>query len=276
MEIGIQGVEGSFHNEAASSYFADRPIEIRPFHDFRSLAKSINAKQMDYGVMAIENTIAGTILPNYALINEYDLKITGEIYTRIEMNLIAHKGKKAADLDQIYSHPMALLQCADFLANYPKIKLTEYDDTADSVRFIRDEGMKNAGAIASKKAAEIFDMDILDSNIETNKKNYTRFLIMTSRMNGHDQIPQKASLRVITKHDPGALAEVLLIFKLHGINLTKIQSMPILGKPYQYAFNIDVVWADYDNYKDALQALNNKAELVKVHGEYLKGNIPSV
>ncbi|MEP1791112.1 prephenate dehydratase domain-containing protein, partial [Reichenbachiella sp.] len=213
MEIGIQGVEGSFHNEAASSYFANQSIAIQPFHDFRSLAKSINAKQMDYGVMAIENTIAGTILPNYALINEYDLKITGEIYTRIEMNLIAHKGKKAEDLDQVYSHPMALLQCADYLANYPQIKLTEYDDTADSVKLIRDNKLESAGAIASKKAAEIFGMDILESNIETNKKNYTRFLIMKSRKNGHDHIPQKASLRIITKHDPGALADVLLIFK---------------------------------------------------------------
>lgn len=276
MEIGIQGVQGSFHNEAASAYFVDKEIAIQPFHDFRSLAKSIQAKEMDYGVMAIENTIAGTILPNYALINEYDLKITGEIYTRIEMNLIAHKGKKAADLDQVFSHPMALLQCADFLANYPKIKLSEYGDTADSVRMIRDKKMEHAGAIASKSAASIFDMDILDSNIETNKKNYTRFLIMKSRMNGHDQIPQKASLRVITKHDPGALADVLLIFKLNGINMTKIQSMPILGKPYQYAFNIDVVWEDYDNYKDALHALSTKAELVKVHGEYKKGNIPTV
>lgn len=274
MEIGIQGVEGSFHNEAASSYFMDQPIEIRPFHDFRSLARSISSRQMDYGVMAIENTIAGTILPNYALINEYDLKITGEIYTRIEMNLIAHKGVSPKDLDQVYSHPMALLQCADYLANYPQIKLTEYDDTADSVKLIRDKKLLTAGAIASKKAAELFEMDILESNIETNKKNYTRFLIMKSRMNGHDQVPQKASLRIITKHDPGALADVLLIFKLNGINLTKIQSMPILGKPYQYAFNIDVVWEDYENYKDAMHDLNTKAEMVKVHGEYKKGNIP--
>lgn len=276
MEIGIQGVEGSFHNEAASAYFDGKEIKIQPFHDFRSLAQAISAKQLDYGVMAIENTIAGSILPNYALINEYDLKITGEIYTRIEMTLIAHKGKTAADLDQVFSHPMALLQCADFLADYPQIKLTEYDDTADSVRMIRDKQLLNAGAIASKRAAELFDMEILNTNIETNKKNYTRFLIMKSRMNGQDHKPQKASLRVITKHDPGSLADVLQIFKLHGINLTKIQSMPILGKPYQYAFNIDVVWEDYDNYKDALFALNAKVEMVKVHGEYIKGNIPAV
>lgn len=276
MEIGIQGVEGSFHHEAASAYFDGHAVELMPFHDFRSLAKSIRSKSMDYGVMAIENTIAGSILPNYALINEYDLKITGEIYTRIEMNLIAHEGKEVTDLDQVFSHPMALLQCADFLGNYPQIKLTEFDDTADSVKMIRDKKIYRAGAIASRKAAEIFGMEILHPNIETNKNNYTRFLIMKSRCNGHSEVPKKASLRVITKHDPGSLADLLLIFKLNGINLTKIQSMPILGKPYQYAFNIDVVWEDYDNYKDALHELNTKAELVKVHGEYKKGNIPVV
>ncbi len=276
MEIGIQGIWGSFHSEAASSYFKDQPIAIRTFHDFLSLSQSVSAKQVDYGVMAIENTIAGTILPNYALINEYGLKITGEVYMRVEMNLIAHKGKKAKDLGQVYSHPMALLQCAAFLANHPQIKLTEYGDTAGSVKMIRDQKLKDAGAIASRKAAGIFDMDILDSNIETNKKNYTRFLIIKRRMNGHGQAAQKASLRIITKHGPGALADVLSEFKLNGVNLTKIQSMPILGKPYQYAFNIDVVCEDYDNYKNALNALNAKTELVKVHGEYKKGNMPTL
>jgi prephenate dehydratase len=276
MEIGIQGVKGSFHDQAAGSYFGDKEISLKPFHDFRSLAKAVDAKTLDYGVMAIENTIAGSILPNYALINEYNLKISGEIYARIEMNLIAHKGVKPEELNQVYSHPMALLQCADYLSEYPKIKLTEYDDTADSVKLIKDKKLLNAGAIASKKAAELFGLEILQSNIETNKKNYTRFLILKSRMNGHDHAPQKASLRVITKHDPGSLADALVIFKLNGINLTKIQSMPILGHPYKYAFNIDVVWEDYDNYKEALHQLNKKAELITVHGEYVKGNMPTL
>lgn len=276
MEIGIQGGEGSFHDQAASAYFEGRDIALKPFHDFRSLAKSVSAKSLDYGVMAIENTIAGSILPNYALINEYDLQITGEIYSRIEMTLIAHQGKKAEDLDQVFSHPMALLQCADYLAHYPGMKLTEYEDTADSVKMIRDKGLKNAGAIASKRAAELFNLNIVKENIETNKKNYTRFLILKSRMNGHDSVPQKASLRIIAKHDPGSLADILVIFKLNGINLTKIQSMPILGQPYKYAFNIDVEWNDYYNYQDALNELRNKAELIKVHGEYEKGNIPAV
>ncbi|MCV9386357.1 prephenate dehydratase [Reichenbachiella ulvae] len=274
MEVGIQGVLGSFHDQAASKYFKGKELDIKAFHDFRSLAKAIAEKQLDYGVMAIENTIAGSILPNYSLMNEFDLKVTGEVYIRIEMNLIGHAGKKAEDLNQVFSHPMALLQCADFLSQYPNMKLTEYDDTADSVRMIKEAGLTQAGAIASKKAAELFEMDILDENIETNKLNYTRFLIMKSRMNGHNSKPKKASLRIMTKHDPGRLSDVLVVFKEHKINLTKIQSMPVLGQPYRYAFNIDVVWEDYSAYQAAMKAIEKSTESIIVHGEYDKGVMP--
>lgn len=276
MEVGIQGVPGSFHDQAASVYFEGNGIELKPFHDFRSLAKDVSKKKLDYGVMAIENTIAGSILPNYALINEYDLEISGEVYIRIEMQFIAHKGVSIEDLTHVYSHPMALLQCADFLAKYPNLKLTESDDTADSVRMIKDDGLTHAGAIASQKAAELFDMEVLGKNIETNKKNYTRFLILKSRLNGHDHTPYKASLRIITKHDPGSLANVLTAFKNHNINLTKIQSMPIVGEPYRYAFNIDVVWEDYGEYQKAMKEVAKSSESIKIHGEYKKGIIPTV
>jgi prephenate dehydratase len=275
MEIGIQGVLGSFHDQAASLYFNNNDLDLKPFHDFRSLAQSVGEKKLDYGVMAIENTIAGSILPNYALINEYDLEISGEVYIRIKMNFIAHKGAQVGELTHVYSHPMALLQCAEYLAQYPNLKLTESDDTADSVRMIRDENMLHAGAIASQKAAEIFDMEVLDQDIETNKQNYTRFLILKSRLNGHDHEPQKASLRIMTKHDPGSLADVLMAFKDHNINLTKIQSMPVVGEPYRYAFNVDVVWEDYKEYQTALKEVAKSAESIKVHGEYEKGNIPT-
>ncbi|PIB35189.1 hypothetical protein BFP72_07165 [Reichenbachiella sp. 5M10] len=274
MEVGIQGVLGSFHDQAATTYFEGKELDLKPFHDFRSLAKAIHARELDYGVMAIENTIAGSILPNYALMNEYDLEVTGEVYIRIEMNLIGHAGVKPESLNQVYSHPMALLQCADFLAEYPRIKLTEFDDTADSVRLIKDEKMLQAGAIASKKAAELFGMEILAENIETNKLNYTRFLIMKSRMNGQTSVPKKASLRIMTKHEPGRLSDVLVVFKEHKINMTKIQSMPVVGQPYRYAFNIDVAWEDYQNYQSALKAIAQSAELIKIHGEYEKGVMP--
>lgn len=274
MEVGIQGVLGSFHDQAAAKYFAREDLELRPFNDFRSLAKSIQAKELDYGVMAIENTIAGSILPNYALINEYDLEVVGEVYIRIEMNLIVNPGAKVEELNQVFSHPMALLQCADFLALHPQIKLTEYEDTADSVRLIKESQLTNAAAIASKKAAELFGMEVLHENIETNKLNYTRFLIMKSRMNGHTAEPEKASLRIMTKHDPGRLSDVLVVFKEHKINMTKIQSMPVLGQPYRYAFNVDVVWEDYKDYQSALKAIEKSAELIKIHGEYKKGVMP--
>ncbi len=275
MEVGIQGVLGSFHDQAASVYFNGNNVEAVPFHDFRSLSKAVANKELDYGVMAIENTIAGSILPNYALINEYDLKISGEVYIRIEMQFITHKGAKPEELTHVYSHPMALLQCADYLAQYPNIRLVETDDTADSVRMIKEEGLTHAAALASQKAAEIFDMEVLGDNVETNKKNYTRFLVLKSRMNGYDHVPGKASLRIVTKHDPGSLANVLMAFKDYNLNLTKIQSMPIVGEPYRYAFNVDVVWDEYEDYEKAMKEVAKNAEHIKVHGEYRKGQIPT-
>ena len=275
MEVGIQGVLGSFHDQAASVYFNGNNLDLKPFHDFRSLSKAIAEKQMDYGVMAIENTIAGSILPNYALINEYDLEISGEVYIRIEMQFIAHQGAKAEELTHVYSHPMALLQCAEYLAQYPNLKLIETDDTADSVRMVKEEKLTHAAALASQKAAEIFDMEVLGDNVETNKQNYTRFLVLRSRMNGYDHVPGKASLRIVTKHDPGSLANVLTAFKDHNINLTKIQSMPIIGQPYRYAFNVDVVWSEYSDYELAMKEVAKSSEEIKVHGEYKKGQIPT-
>jgi len=276
MKIGIQGIVGSFHDLAATNYFENEELDLVTFANFRSLAKCIKAKKLDYGVMAIENTIAGSLLPNYALINEYDLTISGEIYTRIVLNLIGHRGAEVKDLEQVFSHPMALLQSAEYFEKYPGIKLAEYDDTADSVRLIKEKKLSNAGAVASTKAAEIFEMEVLVSGIETNKKNYTRFLILSSRQNGQEKTPGKASMRIITKHHPGSLADVLSIFKAHEINLTKIQSMPLVGQPYQYAFNIDVVWNLYDAYQMALGEIQAITEEIKIHGEYEKGKIPKL
>ena len=190
------------------------------------------------------------------------------------MNFIAHKGVSLQDIDKVYSHPMALLQCAEYLSAYPHIKLIESDDTSASVEMIKKEGLKNGAAIASKKAAEMFDMEILDADIETNKKNYTRFLVLEAKQGEHQEEARKASLRVVTKHDPGALADVLSSFKNHNINLTKIQSMPIVGEPYRYAFNIDVVWTDYQEYQTALEEVAKSSENIIIPGEYKRGTIP--
>jgi len=275
MKIGIQGVKGSFHDLAASLYFHREDYEIRPFGDFRSLAKSVRNKELDYAVMAIENTIAGSILPNYALMSEYDLEISGEVYCRIEMSFLVNHGVKIEDINNVYSHPMALLQCADFLGQYPHIKLHEAADTADSARMIKDKKMMDCAAIASHRAAEMFGLEVLEENIETNKENYTRFLILKGRMNGYDHLPEKASLSLVTNHEPGSLAETLMIFKNYKLNMTKIQSIPILGQPYMYSFNIDLVWDDYDNFKKAMNEIRQMSNSLRILGEYIRGNSPS-
>lgn len=275
MKIGIQGVKGSFHDLAASLYFHSDNYELEPFSEFRSLAKAVSNKELDYGVMAIENTIAGSILPNYALMSEYGIEISGEVYCRIEMSFLINQGGKIEDINHVYSHPMALLQCADFLGQYPHIKLHEAEDTADSARMIKDNKMMDCAAIASHRAAAIYGLEVLEENIETNKENYTRFLILKGRMNGEKQIPEKASLSLITNHNPGSLADTLIIFKNHNLNMTKIQSIPILGKPYKYSFNIDLVWDDYDNYLKAMDEVRMTAASLRILGEYKRGNSPS-
>lgn len=276
VKIGIQGIEGSFHDEAAASYFHQNDYEAVSFSGFRELAECVHHGKIDYGVMAIENTIAGTILPNYSLIHDYDLKVSGEVYSRIELSLIAHHGSKIDDIKHVYSHPMALLQCAEFLSKYPHIEVSEHIDTADGVRLIRDDKILDAAAIASNRAATIFDLDVIQKNIETNKANYTRFLITTKRDRNTESIKEKASLRLITGHHPGSLADVLVVFKDFDINLTKIQSIPIVGKPYQYAFNIDVEWKSYDAFSAAVNSLKQSTELIKVLGEYKKGKLPKM
>ena len=274
MKIGIQGILGSFHDAAAASYFKDKKYEVMPFSGFRDLAKALSKKSLDYGVMAIENTIAGSILPNYALLNEYGLEVSGEVYSRIELSFLVNRGVSIDEITQVRSHPMALLQSADYLNNYQKIKIVESEDTADSAKAIKSEKLNHVAAIASKRAGELFDLDVLAENIETNRLNYTRFLIVNGKMNGNGQLKEKASLRLITGHKPGSLADVLTVFKDFKINLTKIQSMPIVGEPYNYAFNLDLVWEAYEDYKKALIEINSISSEVKILGEYTKGMMP--
>ena len=276
MKIGIQGILGSFHDAATAAYFAGQPYEIVPFAGFRDLARALNNQSLDYGVMAIENTIAGSLLPNYALINEFGLEISGEVFSRIELCFLVNKGITIEEITQVRSHPMALLQSADYLSKYQNIKIVESEDTADSAKAIKEDNLNHVAAIASKRAAELFDLDVLADNIETNKLNYTRFLIIKGKMNGVGKEKEKASLRLITSHHPGSLADILTVFKQYQINLTKIQSMPIVGEPYNYAFNIDLVWEDYEKYREALKEIEKISAEVKILGEYKKGKMPVV
>lgn len=271
--IAIQGGFGAFHEIAAMHYFRDRDIEILPRNTFRDMMKSLTGHQVDYGIMAIENSLAGSILPNYGLIKESKMTIIGEIYLRIKQNLVGLPGQKVEDLREVYSHPMAILQCQLFFDDYPEIRLIESEDTALSAKEIREKNLKGIGAIASKLAAEKYELEILAPGIETNKVNYTRFLILRE-MNGTkpsiDHV-NKASVHFALSHKSGSLSKILSILSYYDQNLTKIQSMPIMGREWEYQFYVDLMFEDYDWYKKAIEAIRPFTSELGIMGEYKKG-----
>ncbi|MFW5819912.1 MAG: prephenate dehydratase [Bacteroidota bacterium] len=272
-KIAIQGGYGAFHEIAAMHFFGDEPTEVLPRDTFRGLLKSLKKKQVDYGIMAIENSLAGSILPNYNLIKESHMKITGEIYLRIRQNLVALPGQKTEDLKEVFSHPMAILQCQEFFDQYPNIKLIESLDTALSAKDISEHNILGAGAIASTLAAEKYGLDILAESIETNKMNYTRFLILKEN-NGIRSLPDmvnKASIHFALAHKTGSLSKILSILSYYDQNLTKIQSMPIMGRDWEYQFYADLTFDDYDWYRKSLEAIRPFTSELGILGEYEKG-----
>lgn len=298
LKVGIQGGKASFHDSAAdlylTQYFAKNSLsnfgsnsnnefftyETVEFDTFRRLCEALDKEQLDLAIMAIENSIAGSILPNYHLIESFQFTILGEVYLRIIMNLMALPGQKIEDLQFVQSHPMALLQCLDFLARYPFLKAVEALDTADSAKFIKENKLKNYGAIASQKAAARYGLDLLAESIETNKQNFTRFLVLCKKpleKSPHFNfqqvlgVPDKSSLRFELPHHPGALSAVLLRFAQSKINMTKIQSLPILGKPYEYSFHVDVEWENKREYEQCLRDLIPLTQNLLILGEYPKG-----
>ncbi|MFC2090285.1 prephenate dehydratase [Bacteroidota bacterium] len=272
--IAIQGGYGAFHELAAQKYFGDEEIEILHKDTFRDLLSSISDQKSDFGIMAIENSLAGSILPNYNLLKETPMRVIGEVFLRIKQNLIALPGVTIDDIKEVYSHPMAILQCKQFFEAYPHIKLVESIDTAISAKDLRENNVINAGAIASSIAAEKYKLSIIAEGIETNKMNYTRFLILTQ--NGHEidkEIVNKASISFALSHKLGSLSKILSIFSFHEINLAKIQSMPIMGKDWEYEFYVDLEVSDYDMYRKSLDAIKPFTSGLIVMGEYIKGNV---
>jgi prephenate dehydratase len=273
MKIAIQGIQGSFHHIVAESFFG-RGIELVECMSFTEIPVLLKKDQVESAVMAIENSIAGAILPNYALIDEYDLSIEGEVYMNIHHHLMALKGQDLSDIREVWSHPMALLQCRKFFREHPQIKLIEEKDTAEVARRIKQNSIKGVAAVASKLAAELFDLEIISSDIQTIKNNSTRFFVLKKSKNAPyhpskvGNIKDKASIKFVTKHNKGSLAEVLDIFAKHDINLTKIQSLPIIDTPWSYAFFIDLVIDDFVLYKNALHLISKKVNHLKVLGEY--------
>lgn len=271
LRVAIQGIATSFHEVAALSYF-DEPLDTIECLTFHELCENLKNSKADYAVMAIENSIAGSILPNYFLLQEYHFSIVGELYLPIHMHLLALPGVKLSDIRSIESHPMAIRQCAEYLQSLKDVAIRESDDTALSAKRVNELKLKDTAAIANEHAAKRFGLEILDKRIETHKKNFTRFLILTKRSNGKAE-SNKASLCFEVANEVGSLAEALMTFKNHSINLTKIQSIPIIGKPSEYSIHIDVEWRKRKDYDDAMHHVLRQVKNLNVLGEYKKAKI---
>jgi prephenate dehydratase len=236
---------------------------------FEAVVDSLLSNKSQNAIMAIENSIAGPIIPNYALIDKHNFHIIGEHYLDIQQNLMALKGQNLAEITEVHSHPMALLQCMDFLKQYPKIKLVEDKDTAETARRINQNQIKNIAAIASKTAAEMYDLQIIAPNIQTINNNITRFVILDK---GEEKLPEyqinRASIKFVLDHKRGSLAAILNVMSDCKLNLTKIQSLPIIETPFKYSFFVDVTFDNYQDYKKAKSLLSIMAEYFKVLGEY--------
>ena len=270
-KVTIQGYEGSFHQEAARQFFG-KQVEVIPCATFREVVKTgANRKESDGAVMAIENSIAGSILPNYNLLKKSNLQIVGEVYLQIRQNLLVNPGVKLEDIREVHSHTMALQQCYDFLDKY-KWKLVESEDTALSAKHVQQRKSKHIAAIASKLAAELYKLDILAPSIQTMKNNYTRFLIL-QREDIATTVPDanKASVNFVTDHSKGSLARVLTKIAEGGINLSKLQSFPIPGSDFQYSFHADMEFNHLHQLEEVIETIRKATVELKIYGVYKNG-----
>ncbi|MBY0425413.1 MAG: prephenate dehydratase [Cytophagales bacterium] len=270
MRIAIQGGDASFHDIVAIHQFTSKSERVK-CPTFKALCESLNSKKSDFAVMAIENTIAGSILPNYVLIKDYGFKIIAEVKLRIVLNLMALPDQKIQQLKKVKSHYMALMQCTEFLAQYPNLSIEEYYDTADAAKDIAQRSLMGEGAIAPKYAAQLYGLNILAEGVETYKENYTRFLVLARPDYEYSGLTNKASLSFHLTDSVGSLAHVLTELESLHINLSKIQSMPLLGDPFKYNFYIDCEWDEGVNFQSALEKLRALTNDLIVLGIYKKG-----
>lgn len=271
-KVIVQGVAGCFHEEAAHKYFGGQPLDIVPARTFTDLADAIVHNANDHlAIIAIENSIAGSLLQNYRIIRENHLRVIGEVYLRIKHNLMALPGQSIDDIKEVHSHPMALNQCLDFLRRYPNIRLVEKDDTAQSAKNIKSNHLVGVAAIASETAANIYGLDILANGIETSKVNYTRFFIAQDSTQALALAAfDKASIYLRVPHQKGSLVKVLQIVSDHNINLSKLQSYPVLGEVNTYYFHLDLEFDDLDDYEDCIEELQEVTTMLEVIGLYKK------
>jgi len=272
MKVSIQGYEGSFHQVAAQQFFGNE-VEVVPCATFREAIRvAASKKESDGGVMAIENSIAGSILPNYNLLQKSNLRIVGEIYLQIRQNLLVNSGVKLEDIREVHSHYMALLQCVDFLEKHPNWKLVETEDTALSAKHLQQHRSKHIAAIASSLAADLFGLDMLAPNIQTMRNNYTRFLILQREDRAEAVMnSDKASVNFHTDHSRGSLARVLTKIAEGGINLSKLQSFPIPGSDWEYSFHADMEFDTLDQFHQVIETIRPITAELKVYGIYKKG-----
>ncbi len=276
-KVIVQGYPGCFHEEAAHKYFGELPLEIVSARTFSDLAFTlIDNPETHLAIIAIENSIAGSLLQNYRIIRENHLRVIGEVYLRIKHNLMALPGQSIADIYEVHSHPMALNQCLDFLRQYPHIRLVEKEDTALSAKLISDNKIKGVAAIASKTAAEIYGLEIMNDGIETSKINYTRFFIAQDSTQSLDLAGfDKASIYLRVPHLKGSLVKVLQIVSDHNINLNKLQSYPVLGEVNTYYFHLDLEFDDLDDYENCIDDLQEVTDMIEVIGLYKSDKVMS-
>lgn len=272
IRVSIQGYEGSFHQVAAQQFFG-KGVEVVTCATFREVIRvAASKKESDGGVMAIENSIAGSILPNYNLLQKSNLRIVGEIYLQIRQNLLVNPGVRLEDIREVHSHHMALLQCIDFLEKHPNWKLVETEDTALSAKHLQQHRHKHTAAIASKLAADLFSLEVIAPNIHTMKNNYTRFLIL-QREEKVEKVDDanKASVNFHTDHSRGSLARVLTKIAEGGINLSKLQSFPIPGSEWEYSFHADMEFDTLDQFYKVIDEMKPITAELKIYGVYKKG-----
>lgn len=274
-KIAIQGVPGSYHDIAAHKYFKDEEIELICCNTFEEVFENMRKDSNVIGTVAIENTIAGSLLHNYELLRESGATIIGEHKLRISHNIMCLPDESWEDLTEVNSHPVALAQCREFLQHHQELKVVETDDTAGSAQNIHEKQLKGHAAICSKYAASMYGMKILQEGIETNKHNFTRFLIVCDPWIADDLKDRskvnKANIVFSLPHNEGSLSKVLSIFSFYNINLTKIQSLPIIGREWEYMFYVDVMFNDYLRYKQSIDAVTPLTKALKILGEYAEG-----
>ena len=271
-KVARQGVSGAFHEIAARQYFEGEEIEILPCITFKDLFRALAADESLLGIIAIENTIAGSLLQNHNLLRESGCMIVGEHKLRIEHNLAALPGQRIEDIQEVYSHPIALMQCEDFIDEHRHMKAIESEDTALSAKEIADNKIPGRAAICSSLAAEKYGLEVIARGIETNKRNFTRFLMIAEPTLAEEMtngtLLNKSSLVFTLPHEEGSLAKVLSILSFYHVNLTKIQSLPIIGREWEYQFYINLTFDDYTRYRQSLDAIRPLTKDFQLLGEY--------